>query len=179
MRIAYLSPFMAIAAYLAPPEVIEPAARVLVPGVALMATGVFPCMTLAVNAMKGEHRTPALVEDLYLKLRQLLKLLAATFILAIAAMALMAAGVGLLKAPVLTFVPKMAFGLAAAVIVLLVGRLEAIGRAFFVLLDINRKHALLIARAKIRGERDSAIDAGTAARVPNDDQTPRPLRRTG
>ncbi len=177
MKIAYLSPFVAAAAYLIPVGAIEPLARVLVPGIALMATGIFPCMTLVVNAMKGEHRTPALVEDLHGNLRQLLKLLVAAFALALMAMILMAAAVALVQAPVPAAVPKVTLCLAALVIVLLVGRVEAIGRAFFALLEINRKHALLIARAKVRGERDAAIEAGKLARVPEDDPNPRPLRR--
>lgn len=177
MKIAYLSPFAAFATYWLPISAIEPLARVLVPGIALMATGVFPCMTLVVNAMKGEHRTPALVEDLYAKLRLLLKLLIVTFALAVTTMGLMAASVALLQAPVLIIVPKIALCIAALTILLLIGRVVDIGRAFFALLDINRKHALLIARAKIRGERDSALDAGKLAKLPEDDTTPRPLRR--
>ena len=177
MKIAYLSPFAAAAAYLIPTGAIEPLARVLVPGIALMATAIFPCMTLVVNAMKGEHRTPSLVEDLHAKLRMLLKLLVATFVLAVTAMILMAAAVALLYAPVLPIVSKIVWCFAALVVVLLLGRVEAIGRAFFALLDINRKHALLIARAKIRGERDAAIDAGKLARLPEDDPKPRPFRQ--
>lgn len=177
MKVAYLSPFAAVTAYWLPSGVIEPLARVLVPAIALMATGVFPCMTLVVNAMKGEHRTPALVEDLYTKLRQLLRLLVVTFALAVVTMGLMAAAVALLQVPVLLMVPKITICFAVCTMVLLLGRVVDIGRAFFALLDINRKHALLIARAKIRGERDAALDAGKLARLSEDDTSPRRFRR--
>lgn len=185
MKLAYISLPIAAAAFLIPPGAVEPLARVVVPAIALMAAGVFPCMTLVVNAMKGEHRTPALIEDLYGNLRRLLRLLVATFALAVLAMVLLAAAVVLLHPPVLPripelpIVPKLTVCAAAFVIGLLIGRVEAIGRAFFALLDINRKHALLIARAKVRGERDEAIEASKLARVPEDDPTPRPLQRVG
>lgn len=177
MKIAYLSPFFAVAAYFIPRDSIEPLARIAVPSIALMSTSIFPCMTLVVNAMKGEQRTPALVEDLYAKLRLVLKLLVVTFALAAAAMISLAAAVVLLDAPVLPWVPKIPLSVGAAIIILFMGRIEAIGRAFFALLDINRKHALLIARGKVRTDRDAKVDAIKAGAFPADDLTPRKLQR--
>jgi hypothetical protein len=43
------------------------------------------------------------------------------------------------------------------VLAILAGRVLAIERAFFALLDVNRRHALLVARSKTQGSRDETL----------------------
>lgn len=176
MKTLLISLAAAVLGYFLPATTLEPIARVLVPAVALLATGIVPCMTLAVNAMKGEQRTPALVEDLHDKLAKLLRLLVASFALSVAAVTAIATTVALVNGPVLDFVPKIGAAVSASFLCMLGGRAIAVGRAFFALLEINRTHALLIARAKVRSERDNAISAMRGLKVAaDDDRSPRAL----
>lgn len=180
---------LAACAFFAPLKSFDPAARVLVPAIALMAAGIFPCMSLAVGAMKGEHRTPALVEELYERLKLLLKVLVASFGLAVMAIILLACTVivaanalpsgGSADIPpqYLGWIARSTASLSVIAIGLLGGRVVAVGKAFFAILDINRKHALLIARAALRKERDGWIMETKSIKLPDDDPTPRPLQR--
>lgn len=178
---------LAIAAYFAPLKAIEPVARVLVPAVALMATGIFPCMSLAVGAMKGEHRTPALVEQLHGRLHLVLKLLVVTFSCAVIAIGALAITVALaaVAQPVGSELPDQSLVISAhavsaismLVLALLAGRVVDLGRAFFAILEINRKHALLIARAKVSSEEATANERARASRFVGDDMTVRKLER--
>lgn len=165
-------------AALMPMAAIEDVARLLVPAVALMATSIFPCMTLVVGAMKGEQRTPALIDDLYGKLRLLMKILVAAFAVAIVAIFLIV--VAAIAAEAGTAfrgfeLAHIAAGLAGTTLAIFVGRIIAIGKMFFEVLDINRKHALLIARAKSTQEQVKAVSQiGMPISPP---QQPRPLTR--
>lgn len=179
MKTLAISLLLAAAAAIIPPSIIGDAARMLVLATSLMATGVFPCMTLVVNAMKGEHRTPALVESLYDKLRQLLKLLITAFCLAISVVVLLVTTVTLQAADAIEPVLRGAAAASAFAIAIFSGRVVAIGRAFFALLDINRKHALLIARGAVRRDRDAALDLMRASRFSPDDQNPKRLQKAG
>jgi hypothetical protein len=67
--------------------------------------------------------------------------------------------------------------LSVIAIGLLGGRVIAMGKAFLAILDINRKHALLIARAAIRKECDGWIIETKSNKLPEDDPTPRPLQK--
>jgi hypothetical protein len=169
---------MAAGSYWIPFAAIEPMARILVPAIALLATGIFPCMTLAVGAMKGDHRSPAQVDELYEELRLVMKILVATFVLAAATVATIVALTGTIAAISVEWGPwvqRGLMGLIALMLSLLAGRVIAIARAFFAILDINRKHALLVARAKVQSERDKALEGVRKHRFPADDTTPRPL----
>jgi hypothetical protein len=186
MKSLLISLILAIAIYFAPIALAEPAARALVPAIALMATGIFPCMSLVVGAMKGEQRTPALVEQLYRNLEILLKLLVTAFALSVGAVLLLAITVSL-AADAAAQLPSrpifqswVAHAIAASAIMVLTilgGRVFQVGRAFFTVLEINRKHALLVSRAKVRGERDLALESSRDEKFPEDDQSPRQLIR--
>ncbi|MBP6362942.1 MAG: hypothetical protein KA329_05400 [Novosphingobium sp.] len=188
MKIAVISAALAVGAYFIPVTLIDPVARAIVPAVALMATGIFPCMTLAIGAMKAEGRTPALIEELYQQLRGLMKVLVATFALAVAevvaltlAIALASPGAprGFEVTPGTVHVTPVeaAVMIAGFVLGFLAGRIIALGRAFFAVLDINKKQSLLVARSKVRSERDTAVESSRLARFAADDSTAKPLRR--
>jgi hypothetical protein len=146
-----------------PQQVIEPMARALIPATALLATAIFPCMSLAVSALKGDSRSPGQVDELYQQLHTVLKVLVATFTLAVLAVVLLVAMTALTALTVKPHNHWIDLGITAtlcvvsAVLSLLVGRAVAVGRAFFAILEINRRHALLVARAKVQGDREKAL----------------------
>lgn len=187
MKIIIISLLLACAAFFAPLKGVDAAARVLVPAVALMATGIFPCMSLAVGAMKGEHRTPALVDQLYTRLRKVLMLLVVTFTCAVAAVASLALTSALVAiaadgnphvdVAALTLAAHASAGAAALILALLGGRVVDLGRAFFAILDINRRHALLIARAKVSVEEEKAVREYKAAPFKPDSTNIRVMER--
>lgn len=164
-------------AFLAPIAAVDAASRTIVLGIALMAAGIFPCMTLTVNAMKGEERSPAMVEALYDQLSKLLKVLVAGFILAVISVIALAGTSAAVAANVDEPIARAAAVGAGLVLGLFVSRVAAIGRAFFALLEINRKHSLLVARKRVRGQRDSALESLKTESFPTDDPTPREFER--
>jgi hypothetical protein len=187
MKIAIVSTVLAAGTYFVPTALIDPVARAIVPAIALMATGIFPCMTLAIGAMKAEGRTPALIEELYLQLRGLLKVLVVTFALAVSEIVALTVSVALASpgaprgfqvAPdTFHITPTQTAAMVAAFILgLLGGRIIVLGRAFFDVLDINKKQSLLVARTKVRTERDTAIESSRRARFASDDASPQLLR---
>ncbi|WP_125953918.1 hypothetical protein [Novosphingobium sp. MD-1] len=187
MKTAIISSVLAVGTCFVPTTMIDPMARAMVPAIALMATGIFPCMTLTIGAMKAEGRTPALIEELYLQLRGLLKVLVVTFALAVAEIITLTASVALaspgaprgIEVEPGTFyvTPVQAAAMIAAFILgILSGRIIVLGRAFFEVLEINKKQSLLVARAKVRTERDAAIENSRRARFSPDDATPKRLR---
>ncbi|WP_422058634.1 hypothetical protein [Sphingomonas sp.] len=180
MKAAAVGLFFAIASIWFPLPAVEPAARIVVPAIALLATGIFPCMTLTIGAMKGDHRSPLQVDELYGQLKFVMKVLVATFALAAALAATMVAIIAIDAGahPRWSGVAtRLLLALACIELALLGGRIHAVGRAFFAILDINRKHALLVARAKVQGERDKTMDALRKQRFAPDDPTPRPLQK--
>lgn len=186
MKTAAISIIMGAGAFFIPNTLIDPIARAIVPAIALMATGIFPCMTLAINSMKAEGRTPKLIEDLHGQLYWLLRTLAATFALAVAAIAALTVAIAL-AAPdgwAGFVVPEGWFAVAPAhvaaavcglIVGVLGGRVVTLGRAFFTILEINKKQALLVARPKVRTEREEAIEKSRRQRFVPDDQAPRIL----
>jgi len=175
MKIVAISALFAAAAYLLPTTVVDPLVRVLGIAIALMATGIFPCMTLVVNAMKGEQRTPAMVDKLYDGLRNILRILVVAFSLAVASILSLAATAALVAAKVPHLYVHIALASTAVAITFFAGRVIALGRSFFVVLDINRTQALLVARAKTRNEREEVIEAQRLATIFKDDPKPRAL----
>ena len=187
MKIVAFSLTLAVGASFLPTSLVDPVARAMVPAIALMATGIFPCMTLAIGAMKAEGRTPALIEDLYGQLRGLLQVLVVTFALAVSEIIALTASIALSNPTAwqgFTHYPgtfhltpaQVAVMVSAAILGILGGRVVALGRAFFAVLDINKKQALLVARAKVRTERDASLDLTRRARFPADDPAPRRLQ---
>lgn len=141
----------AILASLIPHAALDEIARLLVPAVALMATSIFPCMTLVVGTLKGEQRSTAIVDQLHGKLHAAMEILVATFAVSVVAMLLtiLASTIGT-PDPVVRQISltSTVAALAGASFAILVGRVIAVGRIFFEILGINRTHALMIARAK-------------------------------
>jgi hypothetical protein len=129
-----------------------------------------------------------LVIQLYEKLRKLMRLLVAVFAVAVCSIAALAISISL-GAQVNTALPDKpasvavtvsahaTFALAMFLIAMLVGRVVDLGRAFFAILEINKTHALLIARARAESERVSAIRSARSARFPEDDLRAKPLER--
>lgn len=179
MKTVILAIFLAISAGLLPVAAIDAAARTLVLAVALMAAGIFPCMTLTVNAMKGEERSPAMVDQLYDQLKKVLKILVVAFVLAVCTVLLMAATAAVIGSGALDLAVRILAGVTGLSLGLFMSRVVAIGRTFFALLDINRKQALLISRKRVRSQRDDAIDGSRNEAFLSDDPTPRPLRKVG
>lgn len=70
----------AVIAFYFPLGAVEACASISVIGVGLMASGILPAMTLLVNAMKGEERSPRNVRVLYEKLYKTLDNLVHAFI---------------------------------------------------------------------------------------------------
>ncbi|NWK96532.1 hypothetical protein DM806_12845 [Sphingobium lactosutens] len=136
--------------------------RLLVPAIALLATGIFPSMTLVVNAMKAEERTPNLIDQLYAQLHMILRVLVTTFALAaisIAALATLSVGGG--EEGFVTTSPwwaqKAFLIFVCLLIALLIGRVMALGRVFFAILEVNRTQALIAARSKNKKSWDAAM----------------------
>jgi hypothetical protein len=153
---------LATASVWVPRDAVDPMARALIPAVALLATGIFPCMSLAVGSMKGEQRAPKQVDELYEQLHTVMRVLVASFALAALAIVSIVGLVGLVNvtspSTIVLIGERILLGGICLILALLGGRVAAIGRAFFAILDINRKHALLIARAKTQSARDKAVD---------------------
>jgi len=177
MRSFFAAAVVAAVAGLLPTSAIDAAARTLTLAIALMAAGVFPCMTLAVNAMKGEEKSPAMVQDLYEQLRKLLKVLVAAFVLAVLAVLSLVFIAAAIATDVGHWPVKGAAVLAGFTLGLFMARVLGIGKAFFVLLEINKKHALLVARKQIRVSRESVLQASRREELPKDDPVPRKLRK--
>lgn len=177
MKTAATALALAILAGLLPIEAIDASARTLVLAVALMAAGIFPCMTLTVNAMKGEERSPAMVTELYDQLKKVLKILVVAFALAVSTVLLMA----ITAACISSKVPDVAIrGIAATTglsLGLFMSRVVAIGRTFFALLDINRTQALLISRKRVRSQRADSLEESRKETLVQDDPRPRKLRK--
>lgn len=152
-----------------PTAAIDAAARVLTLAIALMATGIFPCMTLTVNAMKGEERSPAMVKDLYQQLRTLLGVLVVAFVLAIAAVLSLVFTTAAIATDAGFWVIKTGVVFSGSAIGLFGARVISIGQAFFALLEINRKHAILVARKRVRHGREQAIGKLREERFESDD----------
>lgn len=177
MKTIVFSILAAFAAWFLPVAAVDPVARLLAVAIALMASGIFPCMTLTVGAMKGERRTPASVNDLYAKLELLMKLLVVAFALAVLSLLCLVVSISLVTVKADHVTVSGAVALSAAALTMLGGRVADIGRAFFALLEINRRHALLIARAGVRSERDDVISELGQAKVGNDDPKVRKFRK--
>lgn len=177
MKTISFSILAAIVAWFLPVAAVDPVARLLAVAIALMASGVFPCMTLTVGAMKGERRTPALVNDLYTKLELLMKLLVVAFALAVVSLLCLVVSITLVTVKVDGVFVSCSVALSAAALSLLGSRVVDIGRAFFALLEINRRHALLIARAGVRSERDDVMASHGDSKVGNDDPKVRKFRK--
>lgn len=160
-RLAYIPVSLAIAVFL-PNEAVEPLARILVPGIALMAAGIFPSMTLVVGAMKGEQRSPKVVTDLYEKLRQILKVICAAFVLAVLAIAAILASASLnhVTFPYASYVQQVFMGLGALSVLFLVDRVVAVIRTYFAVLDLNKTQALLVARGNSEKFRNQLRESG-------------------
>lgn len=163
---------VAIASIWLPRGAIDPMARALIPAVALLATGIFPCMSLAVGSMKGDHRAPKQVDELYEQLKIVMKVLVLSFGLAVLTIVLTVGLVGLVSEATPSYRHMLSerglLGFVCVSLFVLAGRVIAIGKAFFAILDINRKHALLIARAKIQGTRDKISDSWQSERFAAD-----------
>jgi hypothetical protein len=184
-----------VAAIWLPFEAVEPMARLVVPAIALLATSIFPCMSLAVGSLKAEQRAPVQVDELYTQLHTIMQVLAVTFALSVGTViciiglssivasnnmaALSAGGIGTGESAAVP-IQYCARGLLICIAILLAvlgGRVVAVGKAFFVILSINRKHALLVARSKVQGDRDKAMDAVRRHRFAPDYSAPRELER--
>ncbi len=154
---------LGVASIWLPREAIDPMARALTPAIALLATGIFPCMSLAVGAMKGENRAPRQVDELYEQLHTVMRVLVAAFALAVTAIVLIVAILGFLAVQMEEKAGNVAvhvtLSIVALVLALLFGRAIAIGKAFFAILEINRKGAKLVTRSKLQGQRDAALEA--------------------
>ncbi len=177
MKTIVLAIVLGLAGWSLPIAAVEATARTLVLAVALMAAGVFPCMTLVVNAMKGEQRTPILIEELYGQLRTLLKILVTAFAIAVACVLTLATTAALSAANADDLPIRIGAVAGGALLGLLASRAAAIGRAFFAILDINRKQALIIARKDVRTQREAVIADGRREQFKSDDPTPRKLER--
>ena len=178
-----------------PHVAVEPMARLVVPAVALLATSIFPCMSLAVGSLKAEQRDPSQVDELYTQLKIIMKVLVATFALAVTAVVCIVGLSGLITiiAPVpgangasaLSPAVSLAIELAirtllivvCIVLALLGGRVLAVGKAFFAILDINRKHALLVARSRVQNSREKALEGARKENFAPDSKEPRALER--
>lgn len=190
MTALFIGFIFAIASIWLPHSAVDPMARIVVPAIALLATSIFPCMSLAVGSLKAEQRAPLQVDELYDQLRTIMKVLVVTFALAATAVATIVGLSGL----VASYPESLTKGLSAAAlrdpievscrallivicfaIALLGGRIVAVGKAFFAILDINRKHALLVARSRVQGEREMAMDQGRKHMFVADDSTPRAM----
>lgn len=179
-----------------PHSAVDPMARLVVPAIALLATSIFPCMSLAVGSLKAEQRAPLQVDELYTQLRTIMQVLVVTFALAVAAVACLVGLSGLVTAngpaaamggvavpavapsPVLEFAIRALLVFICVVLTLLGGRVVAVGKAFFAILEINRKHALLVARSKVQSDRDKAIEGARRHNFAPDNKDPRVLERT-
>lgn len=168
---------LGVAAWWLPAGAVEATARTLVLAVALMAAGVFPCMTLVVNSMKGEQRTPALIEELFGQLHRLLKVLVAAFAVAVVSVLALSATSALAASGADDFLVRSSAAICGFLLGMLAGRAITIGKAFFAVLEINRKQALLIARKDIRIQRDNAIAEGRREQFKQDDPRPRQLKK--
>ena len=170
---------IALVAVVLPVAAIGAVSRTLVLAVALMAAGVFPCMTVAVNAMKGEGRSPAMVQDLYDELAVLLKVLVVAFVLAILSVLALVATSAAIEMQAGVWIVKAIAAAAGASLGLFMGRVVAIGHAFFKLLEINKKQALLIVRGRLRKEHEGAIEASRKETFEKDDTRPRRFKKVG
>lgn len=179
MKTAAIAFALAILAGLLPVAAVDAAARTLVLAVALMAAGIFPCMTLTVNAMKGEERSPAMVTELYDQLKKVLKILVVAFALAVSTVLLMAVTVACISSEVASEAVRALAAMTGLALGFFMSRVVAIGRTFFALLDINRTQALLISRKRVRSQRSDAIDESRKESFVQDDPTPRKLRKLG
>lgn len=168
---------VALLAALLPEAALGAISRTLVLAIALMAAGIFPCMTLAVNAMKGEGRSPAMVQDLYDQLRTLLKVLVVAFVLAVLAVLSLVGTSAAIEAEAGFWPVKVGAVLAGSALGLFIGRVVAIGKAFFALLEINKKQALLIARDRVRKSRDIDLETSQQEKLPSDRSGVRKLRK--
>lgn len=170
---------IALIAGLLPTAAIGAASRTLVLAIALMAAGIFPCMTLVVNAMKGEGRSPSMVKDLYEKLEKLLKVLVVAFVLAVLSVLSLVATSSAIEVAANFWLIKTSAVLSGSALGLFMGRVAAIGQAFFALLEINRKQALLIARGEVRNNRDQSMDESRQERLRADDNKISKFRKAG
>jgi len=166
-------------AWFLPEVALEAVARTLVLAVALMAAGIFPCMTLTVNAMRGEERSPTMVVELYDQLKTLLKVLVVAFILAVASVFLLATTAAMISAEAGAGPIQAAAVCTGVALGLFMSRVVAIGKSFFALLDINRTQALLISRKKVRSKREEAIEYGRQEAFISDDPRPHKLKKVG
>lgn len=179
MKTVAIALALAIFAGFLPVAAIDAAARTLVLAIALMAAGIFPCMTLTVNAMKGEERSPAMVTELYDQLRKVLKILVVAFALAVCTVLLMAVTVACISSEVANEAIRALAAVTGLALGLFMSRVVAIGKTFFALLDINRTQALLISRKRVRSQRGDAIDESRKEAFVGDDPTARKLRKVG
>jgi|GEM_PF-4238576 len=164
----------AIVAVYIPFAAVEPLARVLVPGIALMGAGIFPSMSLVVGAMKGDERTPKIVKELHEKLKNILKVLVAAFVLILVSILLLLASVGLeytKNVPHVDLIRRIVICLAAVSVALLADRVSAVVRTFFAVLELNKKQALLVARA---GNQKLFTDVRNSASLSSDDYGDKP-----
>lgn len=170
MKSLLVAALVAAIAIFSPVAAVDAAARILTLAIALMATGIFPCMTLTVNAMKGEERSPAMVKDLYAQLRTLLSVLVASFVLAVLAVLSLVFTTAVIAIDAGFWPIKAGAVFSGAAIGLFGSRVVAIGKAFFALLEINKKHSLLVSRKRVRHGRDDALRESRQERfVPDDD----------
>jgi len=162
MKLLIFCLLAAAGGYFLPFQAVDAASKVLAPAIALMATGIFPSMTLVVGSMKAEERTPQLIEELHANLKRLLSSLVAAFVLAVASLTLIVSTGAAIATKEPMYVQPWAIRtlvvLCAITITLLAGRAVAVARTFFAILEVNRKQALLTARAKNRTSWQSARD---------------------
>lgn len=145
---------LAVIMFFLPVEAIQPIARPLVPGIALLATGIFPSMTLTVGAMLTTRQNPQLIQKRYNELKEVLRILAASFALAVVCIILLSAAVAVnnvpnLKPIVAAYAPHIIMCSFGFVVALLIGRGIAIVKIYFHILDLNKKQALLNARKDV------------------------------
>lgn len=162
-----------------PIEAIDTIARLALPVIALTSTSIFPCMTLAVGAMKGDHREPEQVDELHRKLRSLMQMLSMAFTTAVLAMAfLVATAAAHSSFEIAKWMPAvfhLMWLLAVFSLALLLMRARSIVRMFGEILDLSRTQAMLMARAKLKVEQQ---DARTRVKFEKqEDRDPRLLQR--
>ena len=136
-----------------PIPAIEPLSRLLVPGIALMAAGIFPSMTLVVGSLRGWERSHQSIDNLHELLTRMLKVLTAAFVwslLSILAIAITIAVVYANDAPYQTAILRAAVFVTTVLIMLLVSRIYVGIKIFFGLLNLEKEEAKRKATARTR-----------------------------
>lgn len=165
-----------ISATFLPFEAIEPLALILVPGIALLATGIFPCMTLIVGSMKPDGRSPKRISELYENFQEILRLLVIAFICAAGSIFMIMASVAMDYTQILhdTFWRRVTLAAAIIAVVALGAHISSVIRVFFAILALNNKQSLLVAR---ENNRKFFVQARKDARLPSDNYASKERRQ--